>query len=64
MFKKRYLAIAGFAVLLIAATGCGKKNTTEQTPVQVTPTETPQATPTVTIEHCKYGRNDGEECNW
>ena len=50
MFKKRYLAIAGFAVLLIAATGCGKKNTTEQTPVQVTPTETPQATPTVTIE--------------
>lgn len=42
MFKKRYLAIAGFAVLLIAATGCGKKNTTEQTPVQVTPTETPQ----------------------
>lgn len=50
MFKKRYLAIAGFAVLLIAATGCGKKNTTEQTPVQVTPTETPQATSTVTIE--------------
>ena len=50
MFKKRYLAIAGFAVLLIAATGCGRKNTTEQTPVQVTPTETPQATPTVTIE--------------
>lgn len=50
MFKKRYLAIAGLAVLTIAATGCGKKNTTEQTPVQVTPTETPQATPTVTID--------------
>ena len=50
MLKKRYLAIAGLAVLAIAASGCGKKNTTEQTPVQVTPTETPQATPTVTIE--------------
>ena len=50
MLKKRYLAIAGLAVLTIAASGCGKKNTTEQTPVQVTPTETPQATPTVTIE--------------
>lgn len=50
MFKKRYLAIAGLAVLTIAATGCGRKNTTEQTPVQVTPTETPQATPTVTID--------------
>lgn len=50
MLKKRYLAIAGLAVLAIAASGCGKKNTKEQTPVQVTPTETPQATPTVTIE--------------
>ena len=51
MLKKRYLAIAGLAVLTIAATtGCGKKNTTEQTPVQVTPTEAPQATPTVTVE--------------
>ena len=50
MLKKRYLAIAGLAVLTIAASGCGKKNTTEQTPVQVTPTETPQATPTVTID--------------
>lgn len=51
MFKKRYLAIAGFAALMVAAAGCGKKNTTEQTPpVQVTPTETPQATPTVTME--------------
>ena len=39
MLKKRYLAIAGLAVLAIAASGCGKKNTTEQTPVQVTPTE-------------------------
>ena len=51
MFNKRYLAIAGIVALAIAAAGCGKKNnTTEQTPVQVTPTETPQATPTVTVE--------------
>lgn len=50
MLKKRYLAIAGLAALAVAASGCGKKNTTEQTPVQVTPTETPQATPTVTVE--------------
>ena len=50
MLKKRYLAIAGLAVLTIAASGRAKKNTTEQTPVQVTPSETPQATPTVTID--------------
>lgn len=34
MFKKLLFGLAGFAVLLIAATGCGKKNTTEQTPVR------------------------------
>lgn len=50
MFRKRYLAIAGLAALTIVASGCGKKNTPEETPVQVTPTETPQATPTVTVE--------------
>ena len=50
MLKKRYLAIAGLAALTVVVSGCGKKNTTEQTPVQVTPTETPQATPTATVE--------------
>ena len=48
MIKKRYLAVAGLMVLAVAATGCGKKSEQPST-VEVTPTPTAEATPTVTL---------------
>ena len=45
--KKRYLILAGLLVMTVAATGCGKKQTTETEPVQATATPTPEVTKAV-----------------
>ena len=45
--KKRYLILAGLLVMTVAAAGCGKKQTTEETPVEATATPTPEVTKAV-----------------
>ncbi|MBU5482390.1 hypothetical protein [Blautia sp. MSJ-19] len=50
MFRKKYLAAAGFMILAVAAAGCGKKNDTSVIQPTPTPVQEEAVSPTPTTE--------------